>query len=122
MDIMDFLISLGQGSRDEQSAEKIEQVYGVRLKDDIKQVLSKKPEGIFFASDDILRLLSCEEIIDASRNMNVDFVGLKLIPIMDTGDNDYIVYDIEKRSWCKFNIVDNTKFKQRKSLKEFFPK
>lgn len=122
MDIIDFLNTLGQDSRDEHSAEKIEQVYGVRLEDDIKRVLSKKPAGVFFESDDILRLLSCEEIIDASHDMNVDFVGLKLIPIMDTGDNDYIVYDIEKRSWCKFNIVDNTKFKQRKSLKEFFLK
>lgn len=120
MKILEFINSLDERSATTQSAEKIEQVYGIKLKDDIKQVLSKKPEGIFFESEDVLRLLSCEEIVDASQDMNVDFIELKLIPIIDTGDNDYIVYDIEKSSWCKFNIVDGVKFKQREALKEFF--
>ncbi|MBT9146549.1 MAG: hypothetical protein DDT32_00283 [Syntrophomonadaceae bacterium] len=120
MKILEFISTLDQRLITTQSAEKIEQIYGIKLKDGIKQVLSKNPEGIFFEKEDVLCLLSCEEIVNASQDMNVDFIKLKLIPVIDTGDNDYIVYDIEKSSWCKFNIVNGVKFKQRETFKEFF--
>jgi hypothetical protein len=122
MNIHDFIGQIDCQSINVQVVEKIEQSYEVGLNDYIKKVLSINPNGLLFVSDDILRLLSHTEILEAPKDLSVDFIGLKLIPIFDTGDNDYIVFDIENNCWCKFNIVDAIKFKQRQSLNEFFRK
>jgi len=122
MKIHDFINQVDNQSVNMPFIEKLEHSYGVKLIEYVGKVLSMNPNGEFFKSDDILKLLSHEEILKAPNELNVDFVGLKLIPILDTGDNDYIVFDIENNNWCKFNIVDSIKFKQRQSLGEFFRK
>jgi len=66
--------------------------------------------------------LSHNEILNASEEFNVDFIGLQLVPVFDTGDNDYIVFDIKNGNWCKFNIVDSIQFKQKSLLNELFRK
>ena len=122
MKIHDFINQVDNQSINMPFIEKLEHSYGIKLIEYVGKVLSMNPNGEFFKSDDILKLLSHEEILKAPNELNVDFVGLKLIPILDTGDNDYIVFDIENNNWCKFNIVDSIKFKQLQSLGEFFRK
>ena len=122
MNIYEFFDQIDGQSINLQFIEQIEQLYEVELSDSIKKTLSVKPEGEFIESDDILRLLSHEEILDASQDLSVDFIKMKLIPILDTGDNDYIVFDLEGGFWYKFNIVDAVKYKQRQSLTEYFRK
>ena len=122
MKIHDFINEIEKKEIDVQFIDKLEETYGAKISKYVKKLLSSSPEGIFFECDDILRALSHKEIFDASEELSVDFVGLQLIPIFDTGDNDYIVFDIVNDNWCKFNIVDSVKFKQKSLLNEFFKK
>ena len=62
------------------------------------------------------RILSVDEILDTNNDLQVDFVSLQLIPLIDCFDNDYICYDLENESWTMFNIVEEIKFKQTKNL------
>ena len=39
------------------------------------------------------------------------------IPLIDCGENDFIVYHFVDKIWSKFNIIDETVFKKN-SLKE----
>jgi len=120
VNIHDFLNSIEKQSVNTQFVDKLAEIYGAELIEYVAKLLSTSSEGIFFESDDILRILSHKEILNASEELSVDFTGLQLIPIFDSGDNDYIVFDIEKSNWCKFNIVDSVQFKQKSLLSEFF--
>ena len=122
MNIHDFLSGVENQSINAQFTDKLAEIYGVELIVYIRKLLSTSSESIFFESDDILRLLSHKEIFNAPDELSIDFIGLQLVPIFDTGDNDYIVFDIENDNWCKFNIVDAVKFKQKALLSEFFRK
>lgn len=64
------------------------------------------------------RLLSLEEILDCSEDMQVDFSAIGLIPIFDIFDNDYICYQTKNNKWCIFNIVDEISFKKDSTLQE----
>lgn len=98
----------------------IERKYSEILPEQIRIIVSCSQESIFF--DDGWRLLSFDEVMDASDDLHVDFVNLKLLPLFDTGDNDFIVYHFENKIWSKFNIVDEVSFKNKKNLDEFFEK
>jgi hypothetical protein len=122
LNIHDFIDGIEKQSINTQFVDKLAEIYDAELIEYVKKLLSASPDGIFFESDDILRLLSHKEIINASEELSVDFTSLQLIPIFDTGDNDYIMFDIKNKNWCKFNIVDSVKFKQKSLLSEFFIK
>lgn len=64
------------------------------------------------------RLLSFEEILDSSNDMQIDFSSLNLVPVFDLFDNDYICYQTKNNKWCLFNIVDEISFKKDSSLHE----
>ena len=120
MNIKDFLNGIENQAINTQLVNEVAKSYGVELTEYIKKLLSASSESIFFESDDILRLLSYTDIVKAPEDLSVDFIGLQLIPLFDTGDNDYIVFDIGNDNWCKFNIVDAVKFKQKSMLNDFF--
>ena len=69
-------------------------------------------------NDSNKRVLSLSEILDANNDMQVDFISLKLIPIIDCFDNDIICYDLNYKNWTMFNIAENIKFNSKKSLDE----
>ena len=62
------------------------------------------------------RILSIQEIIDASSDMQIDFITLKIIPFIDCYDNDYICYDFQSEGYLIFNTVDEVRFKHSKDL------
>lgn len=94
----------------------VETVYGHTLPIVIKQILSFSKESVFF--DDEYRTLSLAEILDAQADLHVDFKSLGLIPLIDCGENDFIVYCINDDSWSKYNIIDELAFKKRTSLED----
>lgn len=101
-------------------ANFVEVLYGIRLDGEIKKITDSLDESISFESEDYLRLLSKEEITDAEKDMQVDFVENGIIPIFDTGDNDYISYDVKKSKWCRYNIVDEISFSEKNTIEEYF--
>ena len=76
-----------------------------------------------FIADDMfieedMRLLTFQEIEHASEQLQVDFVGKHMIPVIDCFDNDFAVYCFDRQKWALYNIVDDTSFNARNSLKE----
>lgn len=114
----EFLLTLENQSIEKDLVEKIEYQYGFGLPIVAQKIISASKTSIFF--DDDWRTLSFQEIIDASNDLHVNFEDQKLIPLIDTGENDFIVYCAENNTWSKFNIVEECHFKSKKSFLEFF--
>mgnify|MGYP005773220979 CR=1 FL=1 len=95
--------------------KEIEQIYGCLSSSTVKQLVSVQKETLFF---DDFRLLSNDEIINATEQLHVDFVTKNILPLIDCGDNDFIVFHIKTNKWSRFNIVDECSFKERDSLEE----
>ncbi len=97
------------------SISEIEKIYSCELDDDIKEVLNTKYESKKFKT---LRRVSINEIKDSEKDLGIDFISNKIIPIFDVGDNDFIIYEISSKSFALFNITDSTTFKKRKNIKD----
>lgn len=96
--------------------KELEKIYGEISEEYIKQIYSTTVMDYFFEAEDILRLLTPQEILVAPENLHVNFREKKCIPLFDTGDNDFIVYLLEKNVWSYFNIVNQTFFSEADSL------
>lgn len=112
----EYLENIFNATIDNSKVDKIESVYGKNLPDLLKKIISNCEEAVFF--DDNVRVLSYMEIIDAESDLHVQFSTKGLIPIVDCGENDFIVYHINDNIWSKFNIVDETVFKKKESLED----
>ena len=114
----EFLSSLENQGIDFKIIKEIEHKYGFEIPKIVQKIISASVESVFF--DDDWRTLSVEEIMDASKDLHVDFESQKILPIIDTGENDFIVYHAEDGTWSKFNIIEECHFKAKKSFYEFF--
>ncbi len=96
--------------------EAIAKVYGIQVNDLIAGILSVADQIDFF--DEERRALAYEEILNPVEKMDIDFVNLQAIPLIDAYDNTYIVYMIREKKWAKYNSIDNVFFKKKDSLSE----
>ena len=85
-----------------------------------KLICALKDEPLFFDDENFYRLLSLDEILDAEDDMGVSFKKKGILPLIDCEDNDFISYDFKNNNWCKFNVIEETKFKIKQSVLEFF--
>ena len=116
MKLKNKLSDLSNVTVDNSFVSNLEKEYASSLPDKVKLIVSINEETVFYEDFPLLRSLSHAEITDASSDMAVDFIGKKILPLFDMGDNDYIVYDITEKVWCMFNIVDDVKFGSCKEL------
>lgn len=114
----DFLLQLNNQLVNKDAIKEIEAKYGIQLPVIVQKIISYSQESIFFEND--WRTLSIKEVLDASEDLHVDFGELKILPLFDTGDNDFIVYRFESDTWSKFNIIDECFFKNKNLLEEYF--
>lgn len=96
--------------------QQIENIYRNELPEEVKRIVSLSGETMFYNDKPILRGLSNSEILNASEDLEVDFVSQSLLPVFDIGDNDFAAYDFSERCWCLFNIIDEIKFRKSNSL------
>ena len=99
MEKKEYLLKVRQAEIDSEKVEKVTKLYGAEMPDIIQRIVSYGQEAVFF--DDGVRVLAYEEIIDA-----------------ECGENDFIVYHFNDNIWSKFNIVDESVFKKKKSIEE----
>lgn len=112
----DFINKLIEMKINDKIVELVEKKYLCKLNDEVKRVLSF--EDINFSINDESRLLSSDDILNADKKYDYEFTKKHLIPLMDCSDNDLLVYDVEKKQYSKFNIVDKLLFKDKKSISE----
>lgn len=116
MNKIEYLERVQDCEIDVKKVEKIQEVYKTELPDDLKRIISTSEETIFL--DEEGRILSFSEIVDAETDLHVDFKNKGIIPIVDCGENDFIVYHFNDDFWSRFNIIDETVFKKKDSLVE----
>lgn len=112
----EYLIEITNCNIDEAKVTTMERKYHNELPDIVKKIISFSNETIIF--DDEWRSLSFIEIYNAKEDLHVDFITEKIIPLIDCGENDFIIYNFKKNNWSKFNIIDDCFFKQKITLEE----
>ena len=112
----DYLDKLPEVTIDLGKVQKIQERYGTTLPELIQRMISCCSKAIFF--EDGSRMLSYEEIMDAEHDLHVAFRSMKILPLADCGENNFIVYHYEDDIWSKFNIVDETVFKKKNTIFE----
>ena len=98
--------------------EKMEKVFG-NVPEEILKILTKSPSVELF-DDNESRTLALIEILNAEQDYGVPFQSNKLIPIVDKGNNDFIVYDGNTSKWAIYNIIDAVVFAQKETFEEIF--
>lgn len=112
----EFLLQAGSFSVDKNKIAKIKELYTGPLPEILEKIISNSNESVYF--DDGVRILSYAEILDAKRDLQVDFTAKGIIPVADCGENDFIVYDYNNSEWGMFNIVDEIMFKKCSTLED----
>lgn len=112
----EYIKTLPSVKLDEKKITKIENVYDTVFPEVVKKIISSAEETVFF--DDDYRILSVAEIADAKNDLHVDFKSKGIIPLVDCGENDFIVYHFNDDIWSKFNIIDETVFKKKATLED----
>lgn len=118
MNTKEFFLGLNDVQVNSSLVDSIENLYGCVIPDIIRKAVSLTTETIFF--DDNTRLMSNSEILEAEKDLHVEFVKKGILPFIDCGDNDFIVYHFTKNKWSKYNIIDDVSFKIKDSLLELF--
>ena len=117
MKINDFILGLANIAVDNKIVYTIQKQYSSKdIPRMVQQLLSVAKDGAFF--DEGCRLLSYDEILSASQELNINFSKHGIIPFFDIADNDYIVYNFKKKNWELFNIIDEEAFKSEKQINE----
>jgi len=104
---------------DESLISEIEDLYEVGLSDELKKIITLNKEGVFYNDMETLQGLSADDIIDESDDLVSECNELDLLPLFDVGDNVYIVYNLNKKCWSKFNASEEDLFDEAKSLSEY---
>ena len=116
MKINDFIVQLEKAKAEKNIFEQIARQYQIIDTDAPAVIFSLEKKGMFFDDKNFIRLLSLDEVIKASEELHVDFINLSIIPIFDIMDNDFICYDYKSKTWCKYNIIDEVKYKTNSQL------
>lgn len=115
MTVKEYLSQLSAFKVDEKKVTKIEKIYGKTLPDTVKKMVSNNDKSLFIGD---YRILSFSEIKDAEDDLEVNFSDIGIIPLVDCGDNDFIVYNFKTEKWSLFNIIDSCSFKVKSKLEE----
>ena len=116
MTIDAFIKQIPQVKINKDLVNNIESVYNIKLPDELAKIVSFNIDGMFFEGNSFMRLLSNAEIKNATSDLHINFQVASIIPLFDTGDNNFIVFNYNSGEWSKFNINDEIIYKQEKSL------
>lgn len=118
MTITEYLYDVVKSSVEMRKVKKIERIYGKINNVLVKKILSHADKTTFL--DDNWRVLAYDEIQQADDDLHVNFRDRKLLPLIDSGDNNFIVYHLAEDIWSKFNIVDETIFRGTHKIEQLF--
>jgi hypothetical protein len=100
---------------DDSFVNRVEVVYSCKLPKFVKYILCI-PENESFDEPVILHKLSNDMILEATEEMNSDFISNHVLPLFDCSDNDYLCYDYSSQIWCMYNIVNDRAFDKHENI------
>ena len=80
----------------------------------LKLIKYIKEEPVFIS--DNIRLLSIEEILNYKEELKIDKL---IIPLIDLYDNNFLVFDIEKKEFQMLDISDEQFWKKVNSIEKY---
>jgi len=104
---------------DDSLISEIENLYEVELPDELKKIISLNKEGVLYNDMEYLQGLSSDDILDESDDLAAECTELDLLPLFDIGENIYIVYNLQKNCWSKFNSSEEDLFDETPNLLEY---
>jgi len=119
MNKQDFLKQIKDASKCQEKIESVSNNYKADLEETLENLISQTDE-IGFIEDDI-RLLAFSEICNPKELLGYDFILEGLIPIFDIFDNTYVVYEVERKKWARFNISDEILYKENDCIENVLP-
>lgn len=115
MTMANIIKSISSTEVDKKKATKLQKTYATEFPEIVLQMVTYFADGDF-AGD--YRFLSFNEVIHAEADLHVPFRKLKMIPLVDCGDNDFIAYSFGEDLWLRFNVVEEVAFGKKKNLSE----
>lgn len=109
MTVTECLQKIQKTKVDRKVVSTLSTVYSADVPPIIEQIVTLFKSGGFVGS---YRFLSLDEIEYAEEDLHVHFKKRNIIPLVDCGDNDFIVYDYCNEKWMLFNIVEKVAFKK----------
>jgi len=119
MNLKEEIKELDKVKIDDSLISKVEDLYEVKLSDELKRLISLNKEGVFYNDMGTLQGLSADDILDESDNLASECKELDLLPLFDIGDGIYIVYNLNKKCWSKFNVSEDDLFDEAQGLLEY---
>lgn len=96
----------------------VNEKYNVQISNELEKIVSLLSDESQFFDD--FRLLSFDEVLNASEEFGYDFGMNHMLPILEGTENDFVVYQFNPQQWAKFNLTDEVDFKFRKNLADIF--
>ncbi len=101
---------------DDNKVEAISRIYNAEISDELKHFISYADKVDFF--DDERRALRYAEIENPADVMEIDFVGMGYVPIVDAYDNSYIVYILKDSIWARYNSIDDMVYVEGQNIED----
>ncbi len=114
MNAQDFIQKTKASTINNDSCMELYSKYLGKWPDFVLRWISNCHDTLFL--DNGKRVLSFDEILNADTELHVDFSVKGLLPLVDCGDNDFIVYCFKEKNWAFFNIVDEILFHKVDSI------
>ena len=101
--------------------EELEKAYSEKLPEDLLKIYSITSGGFVQIDEyDSWRLYNPKEIKGASDELHIDFINLRIMPIFDCKDNNFICFDFNSKKYRMYNIVTEMDFDEAEELSYFF--
>ena len=113
---MDLIRLVTETEIDKEKVDKVQALYEDQFPEFVQRFISFVGTTIFLDND--YRLLSYEEILNAEKELHVDFGNKQILPLIDCGENDFISYGTHEDIWFTYNIVEDVKFRVRDNLED----
>lgn len=113
MMLVDCLQKIRNTPVDSIVSKTLKKAYGSKVPAIVEQIVTLFKSGGFVEG---YRFLSLDEIEYAEDDLHVNFKSIGLIPLIDCGDNDFVVYNYIEGKWMMFNIIEQICFKKKKEL------
>jgi hypothetical protein len=120
MKIIDEINNVNSVEIEKEFVDKVESVYSCKLPEIIKHILCIPYNSKNYDEQIILKKLSNDMILEAKEEIKSNFIEKNLLPLFDSGDNDYICYDYANNIWCMFNTVNDSVFNKQENFSELF--
>lgn len=114
----EFIAAANKAASNTSLMEVLNRKYSVSFPESIGKILSVLPHGGFLEGEGLCRVMSSSEIVSANETLHLDFVGKKLLPILDLGDNIFVVFDISRKDYGRFSLNDELVYWRSENLNE----